>query len=92
MWSDLFKKGEAGKKYSIDSITGVPEFIPGGKELLKARLAKMYNIPIERLIFQNELPNKLGDKFQYDAIVYQKGDSDISAQRPDVQRTFLLFH
>lgn len=92
MWSDLFKKGEAGKKYSIDSVTGVPEFIPGGKELLKARLAKMYNIPIERLIFQNELPNKLGDRFQYDAIVYQKGDSDISAQRPDVQRTFLLFH
>ena len=92
MWSDLFKKGEAGKKYSIDSVTGVPEFIPGGKELLKARISKMYNIPIERLIFQNELPNTIGDKFQYDAIVYQKGDSDISAQRPDVQRTFLLFH
>jgi hypothetical protein len=90
-WSDLFVKPK-GKKYDIDDETGLPKFIPNGVEMLKKRIAQKYGISSDRLIFQNELPKKMGDKFQYDVMVYPTGDSDIGAQRWDVQRTFLLIH
>jgi hypothetical protein len=90
-WNDLFVKPK-GKRYDIDGATGLPKFIEGGEEELKNRISKKYNVPYQKLIFQKDLPKKWGDKFQYDAIVYPTGDSDLAAQRWDVQRTFLLIH
>ena len=97
MFKDLFAKGvdsETGKvkKYDINQDTGLPNFVKGGGEELKRRVAKEYNVSVDRLIFQNELPPEEGDKFKYDVIVLPTGDTDIGAQRQDVHKTFLLIH
>jgi hypothetical protein len=97
MFKDLFAKGidpETGKKkkYDINPETGLPNFIKGGAEELKKRVSKEYNIPIERLKYQFELPAEEDEKFKYDVIVLPTGDSDIGAQRNDVHKTFLLIH
>jgi hypothetical protein len=97
MFSDLFAKGidpETGKdkKYDINPTTGLPNFVEGGAEELKRRISKQYNVPLERLKYQFELPAKEDEKFKYDVIVLPTGDSDIGAQRMDVHKTFLLIH
>lgn len=69
-----------------------PIFKPNGKEILRQLMAKEYNVPIDRLKYQSELPEKEDEKFKYDVIVLPKGDSDIGAQRMDVHKTFLLIH
>jgi hypothetical protein len=97
MFSDLFAKGtdsETGKdkKYDINPSTGLPNFVKGGAEELKRRISKQYNVPLERLKFQFELPPEEDEKFKYDVIVLPTGDSDIGAQRMDVHKTFLLIH
>lgn len=97
MFKDLFAKGfdpESGKKkkYDINPETGLPNFIKGGANELKSRVAKEYNIPVDRLKYQFELPSEEGEKFEYDVIVLPTGDSDIGAQRNDVHKTFLLIH
>ena len=71
---------------------GLPVFVDGGEEKLKQLVSKEYNIPLERLKYQWELPINQDDKFKYDVIVLQTGDSDIGAQRMDVHKTFLLIH
>jgi hypothetical protein len=75
----------------VDS-NDMPIFKDGGRETLKQLMAKEYNIPLDRLKYQNELPDKEDEKFKYDVIVLPKGDSDIGAQRKDVHKTFLLIH
>jgi hypothetical protein len=97
MFSDLFAKGfdvETGKdkKYDINPKTGLPNFIEGGAEELKRRVSKQYNVPVDRLKYQFELPAEEDEKFKYDVIVLPTGDSDIAAQRNDVHKTFLLVH
>jgi hypothetical protein len=76
----------------VKDENGLPKFAEGGQEMLKQLISKEYEVPIDRLKYQFELPNEEGDKFQYDAIVLPTGDSDIAAQRNDVQKTFLLVH
>lgn len=97
MFSDLFAKGidpETGKdkRYDINPTTGLPNFVKGGAEELKRRISKQYNVPLERLKYQFELPPEEDEKFKYDVIVLPTGDSDIGAQRMDVHKTFLLIH
>jgi len=97
MFKDLFAKGvdpETGgrKKYDINPETGLPNFIDGGAKELKMRISKEYGVPFERLRYQFELPPEEGEKFQYDVIVLPTGDTDIGAQRHDVQKTYLLIH
>jgi hypothetical protein len=97
MFSDLFAKGfdqETGKdkKYDIDPETGLPNFVEGGAEELKNRISKQYNVPLDRLKYQFELPDNEEDKFKYDVIVLPTGDTDIAAQRMDVHKIFLLIH
>jgi hypothetical protein len=97
MFTDLFAKGidpETGKakKYDINPATGLPNFVKGGAEELKRRVSKQYNVPLDRLKYQYELPAKEDEKFKYDVIVLPTGDSDIAAQRMDVHKTFLLIH
>lgn len=81
-----------GKGYDINDKTGLPNFVEGGEVELKKRISKMYNVPLETLLYQHELPREEGKRYQYNAIVLPTGDSDISAQRNDVRRTFLLIH
>jgi hypothetical protein len=71
---------------------GLPIFVDGGKEELRRRVAKEYDIDINRLKYHKELPSTEGEKFQYDVIVLPTGDTDISAQRQDVHKTFLAIH
>ena len=97
VFKDLFSKGvnpETGKakKWDKNPDTGLPNFIPGGAEKLKQRISTIYDVPIERLKYQFELPDNEDEKFKYDVIVLPTGDSDIGAQRLDVHKTFLLIH
>ena len=92
MFTDLFAKGEDKKRHDINPNTGLPNFVPGGAEELKRRISKQYNVPLDRLKYQFELPNKEDEKFKYDVIVLPVGDGDIGAQRMDVHKTFLLIH
>lgn len=91
--SELFKQifVYKGPHMQVDS-NDMPIFKDGGRETLKQLMAKEYNIPLDRLKYQNELPDKEDEKFKYDVIVLPKGDSDIGAQRKDVHKTFLLIH
>ncbi len=78
--------------YIKDETTGLPKFVDGGYEELKNRISKEYNVPIDNLLYLNELPPKEGKPLQYNAIVLPTGDGDIAAQREDVKITFLLIH
>ena len=90
---DLFKQVFNWKgPHAVKDENGLPTFVDGGKEKLKQIISKEYDVPLKRLKYQFELPNEEGDKFQYDVIVLPTGDSDIGAQRNDVQKTFLLVH
>jgi hypothetical protein len=92
MFTDLFAKGKDNKKHDFNPKTGLPNFVKGGAEELKRRISKEFNVPLDRLKYQFELPNKEDEKFKYDVIVLPVGDGDIAAQRMDVHRTFLLIH
>jgi len=90
---ELFKKVLKWKgPHLVKDENGLATFEDGGEALLKKIISKEYNIPLNRLKYQFELPNKEGEKFQYDVIVLPTGDSDIGAQRHDVHKTFLLVH
>ena len=97
IFSDLFQMGTSKKtgkptKYDMNPDTGLPNFVKGGAEELKKRISKKYDISLERLLFQHELPYPEKAKFTYDVIVLPKGDSDIAAQRQDVHKTLLIVH
>jgi hypothetical protein len=91
IFKDLFLMKKGGK-YLIDSSTGLPRFAPGGRKELKNRISKYFNVPLETLIYQYELPRQEQSQYRFNTIVLPKGDSDISAQRLDVRITFLLIH
>jgi len=90
IFKDLFVKDKGN--YVDDPKTGLPQFVPGGKEELKRRISKYFKVPLETLIYQYELPRQEQDNYRFNTIVLPKNDSDISAQRRDVRVTFLLFH
>lgn len=58
---------------------------------LKKSISDHYGIDIERLKYNEELPEVEGDRHQYDAIITNK-DTDVAAQRDDVRVSFLLIH
>ena len=90
---ELFKQVFKWKgPHAVKDESGLPTFEAGGKEKLKQIISKEYGVPVERLKYQFELPSEEGEKFEYDVIVLPSGDSDIGAQRNDVQKTFLLVH
>lgn len=59
---------------------------------LKQILSKEYNLPIESLIYTDELPFNDGGSYKYNLIVKPTNDSDIGAQRRDVRYSLLLHH
>lgn len=71
------------------------------RQKIKEVIASNYDTTVERLKFDDELPDKEGSKYQYDAVVRPAnnkgknkfgGDTDLSAQREDVRATYLLIH
>lgn len=90
MFKDIFQKDKA--HYVKDEATGLPKFVEGGEQELKKRIAQEYDIPMDTLLYLNQLPKQQGEKLQYNAIVLPTGDGDIAAQREDVKITFLLIH
>lgn len=93
----LMKPQAAALEYTKDmNLSGLPENLPiflhGGRDKLKRNISKKYGIPVPRLRYTNELPAKEGKPNSFDVIVLPAGDSDIGAQRRDVQRSFLLVH
>lgn len=89
LFSDIFEK--KGPHYVKDE-KGLPKFVKGGREELKRRVSKKYNVSLSRLKYHDELPSSEGQPLQYDVIVLPTGDTDISAQRKDVHKTFLAVH
>jgi len=89
VFKDLFLM--KGPHY-IKNEKGLPTFVDGGEQELKNRVAKAYNLDINRLKYHSELPSTEGKEHQYDVIVLPTGDTDLSAQRKDVHKTFLAIH
>lgn len=60
---------------------------------LKQRISDKYNVDVNSLLTYDELLKKPANNGKLvNVIVMPKGDGDVSAQRNDVQRTFLLYH
>lgn len=90
LYRDIFMK--QGNQYVKDS-NGKPMFKDeNSAQRLKLALSKEFNLPIESLVFTDELPNEIGKPLQYNVIVKPTGDSDIGAQRTDVWYNLLLAH
>ena len=92
LFFDLMKPKEKGRGFERDE-KGRPMY--NGEEeinILKDRLSKKFNVPKESILTYDEMMNTpKGEKSQYNVIVRPK-DGDVSAQRDDVENTFLLFH
>jgi hypothetical protein len=82
-----------GSSYEKDERGKVKFRDESGKETLKDRISKEYNVPKETLLTYDEMMSTPeGDKNKYNVIIMPSGDGDVSAQRQDVQTTFLLQH
>jgi len=89
LFKDLFVM--KGPHY-VKNEKGQPTFVDGGREELRKRVAQGYNLDINRVKYHDELPHPEGKPLQYDVIVLPTGDTDLSAQRKDVHKTFLAIH
>ena len=93
VFSDLLAKDGTGRNYLKDANGRVQFKSAGGLDILKDRLAQTYGVDKNSIITYQEMlaiPENSGKT--YNVIVMPSGDGDISAQRSDVQITFLLIH
>lgn len=93
IFQDLFVKAK-GPHFEKDE-KGKPKFIEPvekSKQELKNRLAKKHNVPVDSIVYQEELPSEEQGKNQFNLIVLPSGESDVGAHRQDVQISFLLIH
>jgi len=95
-----------GAHFKKDPKTGKTAFLsPNHRNLLKKRIIEYYNehpdekygwikgeLTMDNLLYTDELPKQIGEKFAYNCIVLPQGDSDRSAQRIDIKNTLLLEH
>ncbi len=100
---DIFvKKGPHFAKDENDKTLFISE---KHRDILKRKLIKYYEthedpeygwikgeLTMDNLLYTDELPSQIGEKFKYNVIVLPNGDSDRSAQRMDVKNTLLLEH
>jgi hypothetical protein len=91
LFSDLFVREKA--HFAVDDKG---KLIPKNKDsinVLKQRISDKYNVNINTLLTYDEmLKTPIGSEKSLNVIVMPKGEGDISAQRKDVARTFLLYH
>jgi len=92
VFKDLFKRND-GIHYNIGEDGKMIFVNPEAENELKNRIAKKFNVDINTLLTHDEMMNTpVADQKLYNVIVQAKGETDISAQRPDVLRTFFLKH
>jgi len=91
LFNDLFFKERA---HFLTDNNG--KLIPKNKnaiEILKQRISDKYNVDINTLLTYDEmLKTPISNESFWNVIVMPKGEGDISAQRKDIKRTFLLYH
>jgi hypothetical protein len=91
LFGDLFVRDRA--HFTVDEKG---KLIPKNNDsinILKQRISDKYNVHINTLLTYDEmLKTPIGDEKKLNVIVMPKGEGDISAQRKDVARTFLLYH
>lgn len=92
MFYDLLKKGD-NRGFQRDS-KGRPEFKnEAAIDILKDRLSKNFKVPKESILTYDEmLETPMSKELKKYNVIVRPKDGDISAQRPDVGTTFLLFH
>lgn len=93
VFSDLLIKDATGRNYLKDVNNKIQFKNPAGLNILKDRLAQTYGVDKNTIITYDQLldiPENSGKT--YNVIIMPSGDGDISAQRNDVQITFLLIH
>ena len=90
-----FVKGEDGKPVFKDKENGrdvlkklVKEWTMKDRRMIEVGV----DIPLESIVYTDELPMSQSTKFKYNVIVLPTGDSDTAAQRRDVRFSFLLEH
>jgi hypothetical protein len=91
LFGDLFVRDKA--HFAVDDKG---KLIPKSKDsinTLKQRISDKYGVNINTLLTYDEmLKRPEGTERNINVIVMPKGEGDISAQRKDVARTFLLYH
>jgi hypothetical protein len=91
LFGDLFVRDRA--HFAVDEKG---KLVPKSKDsinTLKQRISDKYGVDINTLLTYDELlKTPVGDEKKINVIVMPKGEGDISAQRKDVARTFLLYH
>ena len=93
MFQDLLKQRSDGRGFERDS-KGRPEFKnEAALDTLKDRLSNTFNVPKESILTYDEmLVTPVSKELRKYNVIVRPKDGDVSAQRPDVGTTFLLFH
>jgi hypothetical protein len=92
LFSDLFVRDRAHFKVDDDDGKLIPKD-SNGINVLKQRISDKYDVDVNTLLTYDEmLKTPVGGEKTLNVIVMPKGEGDISAQRRDVKRTFLLYH
>lgn len=91
LFGDLFVRDKAHFKVDDDG-----KLIPkdnNGINVLKQRISDKYDVDVNTLLTYDELlKTPIGNEKSLNVIVMPKGEGDVSAQRRDVKRTFLMYH
>lgn len=91
IFKDLFIPKRGG--HFVQDEKGRPEFADSkGRQELKNRLAKEYDVPVSSIVYQEELPSEEQAPNTFNLIVLPSGESDVGAHRKDVMLSFLLVH
>jgi len=90
LFADLLARDGA----HLTKVNGKPKFVKAsGLDTLKQRLAEKYGVDKSTIItYDKMLSIPEGNQPKWNVIVMPFGDGDVSAQRRDVQITFLLVH
>ncbi len=91
LFKDLFLR--KGPNFDVDEKGKLIPVNNDSINVLKQRISDKYNVDINTLLTYDEmLKTPIGDEKSLNVIVMPKGEGDISAQRKDIKRTFLLYH
>ena len=91
LFKDLFVR--KGPNFEVDDEGKLIPVNNDTFKILKQRISDKYNVDINTLFTYDEmLKIPVGNEKSLNVIVMPKGQGDVSAQRKDVKRTFLLYH
>lgn len=92
------KSGMHIQVYKDGKNKGKPIFVDkNAKDRLRKIIFDTYKdefnlVDFNKLVYQDQLPKKIGKYNEYTIVMLPKGDTDIGAQRPDVRGLFILEH